>query len=74
MKLYTSPTCGKCKVIKKLLEEKNISFEELDTSEDFKAQAYLASIGRMALPVVVRDDGSVMSENLSEIMKEINQL
>lgn len=30
LKIYTTPTCGICKIIKKKLMDKNIPFEQLD--------------------------------------------
>ena len=47
MIVYTSPTCGKCKQLKTLLNEKNIDFIE---SEDVKFVATQTDI--KSLPIV----------------------
>lgn len=44
--LYKTPTCGKCKVLKKKLEDKGIEFTE---SEDIKK---LLSMGIASAPVL----------------------
>lgn len=74
MKLYSTPFCGKCKVVKKILEEKKISFEEVDLTKDIDSQEYLLSIGRLALPVVERNDGTLMDEDYNILLQEINKL
>ena len=50
MIIYTSPTCSKCKTLKKVLIEKNIPFTE---SEDIDALMKKTDI--MSLPVAEKD-------------------
>lgn len=50
MTIYTSPTCSKCKQLKKVLTEKNIPFTE---SEDIDSLMEKTDI--MSLPVVEKN-------------------
>jgi glutathione S-transferase len=55
IKLYASNTCARCKQLKKLLQEKNIEYEEINYTE------YMLSIGiRGNLPLLQIDDGPKM--------------
>ncbi len=56
MFLYTSPTCVKCKQVKKVLEDKSLSFTELDIEDDALARADLLARGYMSLPVLKIND------------------
>lgn len=69
VKLYSSPLCPKCQVLKNFMEESSISFEVIDTTVDYKAFALLVSKGRMSLPQV-SIDGVFIDGDISE-MKEI---
>ena len=64
--LYTSPTCVKCKILKNRLEENNISFEQINIVEDFKAKALLLSKGLMTLPVVEYNNELIIDETIIE--------
>lgn len=52
MKIYTNPNCSKCDRLKSWLELKDISFEEIDISEDKEAIRLLRSEQRIELPQV----------------------
>lgn len=47
--VYTSPTCMKCKLVKKMLTDRNIPFEESDNYDE------LIDKNICSLPVVVFD-------------------
>lgn len=36
--IYTTPTCNKCQLLKKIMNEKNIPYEECDDIEVMKAK------------------------------------
>ena len=55
IKLYTSPTCGTCKMIKMKLSKKNISYDE---THDIKP---LMEKGIQRLPVMVLEDGTTFT-------------
>lgn len=50
MTIYTSPTCSKCKTLKKVLNEKNIPFTE---SEEIDSLYEKTDI--MSLPIMEKD-------------------
>ena len=52
MTVYSLPTCGQCRVFKKKLEEKNISFTVVEDIEVMK------ELGIQGVPVLQFDDGS----------------
>ena len=54
IKVYTTPTCPYCENVKKFLQDKKISFQEIDISHDPKAaEEVVADSGQMGVPVVL---------------------
>jgi glutaredoxin-like protein NrdH len=54
--VYTLPACVQCNSTKKVLDQKSISYDEVDLSEDKQALDYVKSLGYTAAPVVVAGD------------------
>jgi len=52
MIVYSLPTCGQCKVLKKKLENKNISFTVVENIEK------MLELGIQGVPVLQLDDGT----------------
>lgn len=53
VKIYTTPTCGYCKIAKNYLKEKGVSFTEYDVSRDHsKAEEMVRKSGQMGVPVL----------------------
>lgn len=64
--LYTSDTCGICKVVKMKLAKKNIPYKnETDISD-------LVSLGIKRLPVLKLEDGTIMKA-INDINTWINE-
>lgn len=74
MKIYTSTTCNRCKQVKAIMDKAGIEYSEVNIEEDFKAQAFLSSIGKIDLPVVEKDDGSIIEGGFTGIVKELNEM
>lgn len=56
--IYTTPTCGFCKLTKEFLKKNNVSFTEFDVSADTaKAQEMVEKSGQMGVPVVAVGSG-----------------
>ncbi len=56
--VYTTPTCGFCKLTKDFLRKNNIAFTEHDVSMDSaKAQEMVEKSGQMGVPVIVVGEG-----------------
>lgn len=52
VKVYSTPTCPYCDLLKDYLKDNNIEFEVVDLSQDEKAAQYIMEkTGRMAVPV-----------------------
>lgn len=57
--VYTTPTCGFCKMTKSFFRENNVAYEEIDVSaNNEKAQEMVKRSGQMGVPVVVVTDES----------------
>jgi len=69
VKVFSTPSCIKCRILKNKLTENNIEFEEVDLNSDFKAKALLLSKNLMSLPVVEID--GVLTNNSEEIDRRI---
>lgn len=70
IKIYTSPTCGKCKQIKDFCEKNQIQFELIDITQDYKARARLLALNRISLPVV-ETDNQLLSTDINMIKQEL---
>ena len=58
VKIYTTPTCGFCKLTKEFFKENNVEYTEHDVSVDAdKAQEMVDLSGQMGVPVVVIGEG-----------------
>jgi glutaredoxin-like YruB-family protein len=51
--IYSTPTCGYCKMAKEYLKSKNIAFTDVDVSIDQKrAEEMIAKSGQFGVPVI----------------------
>jgi glutaredoxin-like YruB-family protein len=51
--IYSTPTCGYCRMAKDYLKSKNVPFTEIDVTKDAaKAQEMIAKSGQMGVPVI----------------------
>src|SRR5699024_9998453 len=57
LKVYTTSWCGDCKVTKKLLEQLEIAFEEINIEDDAEAAEVVVRLndGRRSVPTLVYD-------------------
>jgi glutaredoxin-like YruB-family protein len=56
VKVYTTPTCPYCHMVKQFLKEHNVEFEEVDVSKDAKrAEELVKKSGQMGVPVTEID-------------------
>jgi len=59
--IYSTPSCGYCKMEKEFLNEKNVEFAEVDISESQEvAMQMVEKTGQMGVPVTIitTEDGS----------------
>lgn len=65
VKIYTTSTCPKCRVLKMKMDQKGIKYEEIDGA----SSELLVSKGIAEAPILQVDDGDLM--NFSEANKWI---
>ena len=59
IKVYSTPTCVYCKMLKDFLSSKNVEFEDIDISTDQEAgKVMVEKSGQMGVPVsIIETDG-----------------
>ncbi|WP_103981129.1 glutaredoxin family protein [Helcococcus massiliensis] len=69
--LYTNTGCSKCKMLKRWLEMKGISYQELNIGEDDKARQNLINKGYRQLPQIEIDGEIVEFVEYNDILEHI---
>lgn len=66
--VYTSPTCPWCTRLKSYLNEKHISYDEVDVSADHSAAMKMVDVtGQRSVPVLMKGDQFVIGFNPEQI-------
>ncbi|MFC1617890.1 glutaredoxin family protein [Patescibacteria group bacterium] len=55
--LYSSPTCGYCKMAKQYFDQIEVEFEEKDVSDPKIAEEAVEASGQMGVPVIIIGEG-----------------
>lgn len=58
--IYTSNTCGYCHMAKEYFNEKGVSYEEKNVSEDAEARKELMKQGYMSVPIILIDGETIV--------------
>jgi glutaredoxin-like protein NrdH len=53
--VYTTPNCPQCRMTKKVLDEGNIPYLEIDLTEDDVAMQMVKDLGYASSPIVMAD-------------------
>ncbi len=57
VKIYSTPTCPYCRMLKDYLSSKGITYKDVDISDDQEtAKEMIRVSGQMGVPVVIIDD------------------
>lgn len=65
---YSNPTCPYCETAREFLEDKGVSYEEIDVSRDEEAQQKMVKkTGRMAVPTMVIGDEVITGFDLEKL-------
>jgi len=73
IKIYSTPACPYCHLLKEYLKEKNIEFEDIDVSQNQEAlQELVKKTGAMAVPVIDIDGEIVVGFDKEKIDKLLN--
>ena len=68
VKIYSTPTCPYCKMVKQYLNENNVQFEDVDVSSNQSAaQEMISKSGQMGVPVLDIDGQIVVGFNKGKI-------
>ncbi len=55
--IYSTPSCGYCKMAKEFFQENKVEFEEFDVaSDEAKRNEMIEKTGQMGVPVIYVDD------------------
>ncbi len=73
VKVYSTPTCPYCEILKEFLRDKGVDFESIDVSQNQEAQDYiLQKTGKMAVPITEIDGEIVVGFDRPKIVKLLN--
>ncbi len=66
--IYTTQTCGYCKMAKEFFQKNNVEFQEFDVGHDLaKRQEMIEKSGQMGVPVISVGDEYVVGFNKSRL-------
>ena len=72
VKVYSTATCPYCKMLKAFLQEKNVSFENIDVGADKNALDEMRQkSGQMGVPVVDIDGKIIVGFDREALSKEL---
>lgn len=73
VKIYSTPSCPYCYLLKEYLKENKIEFEDVDVSQDEEAlNEMVRKTGAMAVPVLEVDGQIVIGFDKEKIDKLLN--
>jgi glutaredoxin-like YruB-family protein len=72
VKVYSTPTCSYCKMVKKFLEDNSIPYQDLNVAEDKAALEDIVSrSGQMGVPVIDIDGELVIGYNQVQLKDKL---
>jgi glutaredoxin 3 len=70
--VYSLPTCPYCAGLKKLLNENNIKFKDIDVSENpGKVKEMKELTGQMQVPVIIIDGEAIVGFDKAKIQEKL---
>jgi glutaredoxin 3 len=70
VKVFSTPACPRCFVLKQFLEEHDIDFKEIDVSQDKKAlEELVEKTGKIEVPVLEIDGEIVVGFDKNKIVE-----
>ena len=71
--IYSTETCGYCKMAKEFFEKNNIEFQEFDVGKDLaKRQEMIEKSGQMGVPVITVDNELIVGFNKTKLQELLN--
>jgi len=75
IKVYSTPTCPYCNMLKEFLKRNNIEFEEIDVAANRDAVVeMIAKSGQMGVPVIDIEGKIVIGYNEAAIRERLNSI
>ncbi len=72
--VYSSPTCGYCRMLKEFLSQRGVSFEDHDVSRDPSAAQELVNMtGQMSVPVTIIDGQAIVGFDRAKLEQILSQ-
>jgi len=72
--IYTTPSCGYCKMAKEWLRQNGISFVEYNVAADMRrAEEMVRKSGQMGVPVIDIDGRIIVGFNKAAIEKSLHR-
>ena len=73
VKIYSTPTCPWCKMVKAYFKEKGVQYEDFNVATDVKAQEeMIQKSGQMGVPVIDIDGKIVVGFDKEKINEYLN--
>ena len=74
IKVYSTPTCPYCHMLKDWLREKNVDFEDIDVASDHEAaKEMIGKSGQMGVPQIEINGKIIVGFNKPAIEKELKK-
>ncbi|MBU1032692.1 MAG: glutaredoxin family protein [Patescibacteria group bacterium] len=75
VKIYTTPTCPYCNLVKDYMVEKGIEYQEINVADDAAAANEMVKLsGQMGVPVIMVNDEVIVGWNKSELEKVLEKV
>ena len=72
VKVYSTPTCMYCNLLKDFLKEKGVEYEAIDVAENAEAREYIVEkSGQMGVPVTEIDDEVIVGFDEAAISEKL---
>lgn len=75
IKVYSTPTCPYCRMVKNFLNEKGVDFEDVDVSVDRKAaEEMMKKSGQIGVPQIEINEKIIVGFDREAIEKELSHV
>ena len=75
IKVYSTPTCPYCQMVKSFLKEKGVDFEDIDVSVDSKAaEEMIKKSGQMGIPQIEINEKIIVGFDREAIETELSNV
>jgi glutaredoxin 3 len=73
IRIFSTPTCTYCIILKRYLDEKNVEYEDIDISQNEEAQKeMIAKTNQMGVPVIDIDGEFIIGFDKGKINNILN--